>query len=164
MTAKLVTVETLAHHRENLTLAGQLLAFTNGCFDLFHAGHLASLQFARSQADALAVAVNSDRSIRNLKGPTRPIIPLEQRVEIICGLACVDYVVTFDTDTPLHIIHQVLPDVLVKGEEYRFNPVAGASEVIAAGGRVEFFRRPHGSPSTTDIIERIKKCAASPAK
>lgn len=160
MIAKIVTAEFLVEERKELASRGKRLAFTNGCFDLFHAGHLASLQFARSQADALAVAVNSDRSIRNLKGPTRPIIPLEQRVEILCGLACVDYVVTFDTDTPLHIIQRVLPDVLVKGEEYRFNPVAGASEVIAAGGRVEFFRRPHGSPSTTDIIERIKKCAA----
>lgn len=156
MSRKLVTVEFLAEERRELAAIGKRIAFTNGCFDLFHTGHLASLRFARSQADALAVAVNSDASIRAIKGPSRPIIPLEQRVEILCALECVDYVVTFDTETPRDLIAAVLPDVLVKGDEYKFAPVAGAVEVITAGGRVEFHRRESGTPSTSEIIHRVR--------
>jgi len=160
---KIVTPEFMAEERRALTFAGQTLAFTNGCFDLLHTGHLASLRFARSQADALCVAVNTDASIRRLKGPARPIIPEDQRVALLAALDCVDYVVTFDTDTPREIIAQILPDVLVKGDDHRFTTIAGAVEVIAAGGRVEFCPREHNTPSTSAIIAKIKSSPSAPS-
>ena len=107
---------------------------TNGCFDLFHAGHLASLEEARELGDVLVVAVNSDASVRRLKGPTRPIVPEGERARVLAGLACVDYVVLFDEDTPCALLKAIRPDVLAKGGTTP--EVVGWEIVEAYGGRV----------------------------
>ena len=132
------------------------LVFTNGVFDLLHRGHVTYLEQARGLGAALAVAVNSDASVRRLgKGAARPLNPLEDRMAVLAGLGCVDLVVPFDADTPRELIVACRPDVLVKGGDYTAATTAGAAEVIAAGGRfvaIPFrFER-----STTSLIERMR--------
>lgn len=130
------------------------LVFTNGCFDLLHAGHVHLLRRARSYGDMLVVGVNSDSSIRRLKGPTRPITPLEQRAYVLAGLECVDVVITFEDDTPLELIKAVRPQVLIKGGDWPEDRIVGATEVKSWGGRVFSLDLLPGF-STTAIIERI---------
>lgn len=129
--------------------------FTNGCFDILHAGHVSYLEAARALGDRLVVAVNSDASLQRLKGDTRPIIPEDQRMAVLAGLGCVDYVVCFDEDTPLQIIGELQPDILVKGADYEVSEIVGADSVIAAGGQVQQIAFVDGL-STSNIIERIK--------
>jgi D-beta-D-heptose 7-phosphate kinase / D-beta-D-heptose 1-phosphate adenosyltransferase len=112
------------------------IAFTNGCFDILHRGHVEYLEHARSLADLLIVGLNSDASVRRLKGRTRPVNPQEDRAVVLAALAAVDLVVPFEDDTPRDLIRALLPDVLVKGGDYRAEDVVGRSEVEAAGGRV----------------------------
>jgi rfaE bifunctional protein nucleotidyltransferase chain/domain len=130
--------------------------FTNGCFDLLHPGHIQSLERARSLGDALIVAVNSDRSVSEMKGPERPLIPETERAEILVALEAVDWVVIFDDPTPRRLIAAVLPDILVKGGDWGEDAIVGREEVEGAGGKVVRVPVEPGY-STTDIIQRIRK-------
>ena len=129
--------------------------FTNGCFDLLHPGHIRGFEQARALGDVLIVAINSDSSVKFLKGDDRPIIPQDERAEILAALAAMDYVVIFDELTPREIITRVLPDVLVKGGDWGENEIVGREEVEAAGGRVVSIPLEPGY-STTAIIEKIR--------
>ena len=135
---------------------GKTFAFTNGCFDILHQGHIFSLTKAASEADYLIVGLNSDKSVERLKGPGRPVNPQESRAIVLASLVMVDAVIIFEEDTPLNLVKTLLPDVMVKGGDYRVNEIAGAGEVIAAGGRVVINPILEGF-STTSIIERAKK-------
>lgn len=130
------------------------LVFTNGVFDLLHRGHVEYLEEARMLGDRLVVGVNSDASVGRLKGPGRPIVPEDERVELLAALECVDLVVLFDEDTPERIIREVAPDVLVKGGDWALEAIVGREFVEARGGRVQRIRVRVGW-STTRIIERI---------
>jgi D-beta-D-heptose 7-phosphate kinase/D-beta-D-heptose 1-phosphate adenosyltransferase len=136
--------------------AGQTIVFTNGVFDLLHVGHLRYLQHARGLGDALLVGVNSDRSVRTIKGPARPITSEAERAEVLEALACVDGVVIFDEDTPRDLIAALQPDVLVKGADWPEDAIVGRDIVEARGGRVV---RVHIEPgySTTNLIDRIRR-------
>lgn len=140
--------------RERRREQGRAVVFTNGCFDILHAGHLDLFNRARSFGDALVVAVNSDGSVRRLKGAGRPLVPLSERAALVAALKPVDLVVTFDDHTPLRLIEQLRPDVIVKGGDWAEDDVVGRDVVEAAGGRVEIVplveRR-----STTGLIEEI---------
>jgi D-beta-D-heptose 7-phosphate kinase/D-beta-D-heptose 1-phosphate adenosyltransferase len=133
---------------------GQRVAFTNGCFDVLHAGHVQYLQDARAQGDVLVVGLNSDASVRGLKGPGRPVNSLEARAFVLAGLASVDYLTAFDEPTPLELIRELRPDVLVKGADYRREQVAGAEFVESYGGRVYLAPLREGF-STTRILQRL---------
>lgn len=133
---------------------GQRIAFTNGCFDVLHAGHVQYLQEARAQADLLVVGLNSDSSVRSLKGPTRPIHSCQERAFVLAALAMVDYVTVFDETTPLSLIQAVRPDVLVKGADYRRDQVVGGEFVESLGGRVYLAPLRDGF-STTRILSRL---------
>jgi D-beta-D-heptose 7-phosphate kinase/D-beta-D-heptose 1-phosphate adenosyltransferase len=138
--------------------AGRRVVFTNGCFDLLHLGHVRLLQAARELGDLLAVGVNTDRSVRELKGPDRPFTPQEARAEILSALACVDLVTLFDEPTPARLVEEVVPDVLVKGGDYRSDQVVGRETVEAAGGEVRVLPLVAGY-STSELIRRAR-CAA----
>ena len=129
--------------------------FTNGCFDLLHRGHVEYLFAARALGDKLVVGVNSDASVRRLKGPDRPVVPLEDRMYVLAGLGCVDAVTPFDEDTPRKLIGALLPDVLVKGGDYEPDEVVGAAEVRDAGGEVIILPFVEGR-STSGIIQQLK--------
>jgi D-beta-D-heptose 7-phosphate kinase/D-beta-D-heptose 1-phosphate adenosyltransferase len=132
---------------------GARIAFTNGVFDLLHGGHLALLTRARALADVLVVGVNSDASVRRLKGRGRPVVPLAERMEMLAGLKPVDYVVPFADDTPAKLIAALQPDVLVKGGDYRLDQIVGRDVVEARGGRVVRVRLRAGR-STSGLLER----------
>ncbi|CAM2814723.1 bifunctional D-glycero-beta-D-manno-heptose-7-phosphate kinase/D-glycero-beta-D-manno-heptose 1-phosphate adenylyltransferase HldE [Vibrio rarus] len=134
---------------------GERVVMTNGCFDILHAGHVSYLNHAAGLGDRLIVAVNTDDSVKRLKGPARPVNPTDRRMAVLAGLGAVDWVVPFSEDTPQRLISQVLPDLLVKGGDYKPEEIAGGKEVIAAGGRVEVLNFEDGC-STTEIIEAIK--------
>ncbi|PLX84696.1 MAG: bifunctional heptose 7-phosphate kinase/heptose 1-phosphate adenyltransferase [Desulfuromonas sp.] len=135
---------------------GRTIVFTNGCFDLLHAGHVKLLQQSRSFGDVLVLGLNSDASIRRLKGPRRPLIEQDERAHLLAALDCVDYVAIFDEDTPLELIRQLRPHVLVKGGDYAPEQVVGKDVVESCGGRVEIVPL-LGGKSTTGLIERIKR-------
>ncbi|MBT8132114.1 MAG: D-glycero-beta-D-manno-heptose 1-phosphate adenylyltransferase, partial [Gammaproteobacteria bacterium] len=137
---------------------GEKVVMTNGCFDILHTGHVAYLEEAKSLGDRLVVAVNDDHSVTRLKGKGRPIVPLEDRMSVLAGLAAVDWVVAFSDDTPEQLICGVLPDVLVKGGDYEVEQIAGADCVQKAGGQVKVLSFRSGR-STSSIIERISKAA-----
>jgi D-beta-D-heptose 7-phosphate kinase/D-beta-D-heptose 1-phosphate adenosyltransferase len=141
--------------RAEARAAGRRLVFTNGCFDLLHVGHTRYLRQARRLGDALLVAINSDRSVRALKGPGRPVMCEGERAEVLAALAAVDYVMVFDEESPRALIAEVLPDVLAKGGDYALEEIHGREEVERAGGRVVALPFVEGV-STTDVIERIK--------
>jgi rfaE bifunctional protein nucleotidyltransferase chain/domain len=133
---------------------GRKVVFTNGVFDLLHAGHVRSLAGAASLGDVLVVGVNDDASVRRLKGDKRPIVPLEQRAEVLAALASVAYVAPFPEDTPLELIKVVKPDVLAKGQDYADKEVVGSDVVKANGGRVELIPLLPGV-STSDLVQEI---------
>jgi len=135
---------------------GERIVMTNGCFDILHAGHVAYLEEAKNLGDRLIVAVNDDASVARLKGSGRPITPLEDRLAVLSGLAAVDWVVPFGDDTPADLIGRLLPDVLVKGGDYRPEDIAGAKAVIANGGEVRILSFREGR-STTAVIEAIRQ-------
>lgn len=141
---------TLAHRRAQ----GQVIVFTNGCFDLLHVGHIKYLQAARDLGDLLVLGLNSDASIRRLKGAKRPLIGQEERAHILAALGCIDYVVVFDEDTPYELIEALRPDILVKGGDYVLDDVVGRDLVESWGGRVELVRFVDGK-STSTLINRI---------
>ena len=153
--SKIVDKQALLDAHGRMKRAGKRLVFTNGCFDLIHAGHVRYLSEARALGDALVVALNSDRSVRALKGEGRPILNEHERAEVIAALEAVDYVIVFDEETPRELIAALLPDVLVKGGDWPLDEIVGRDEVEAAGGRVLSLPYVEGS-STTDIIERIR--------
>ncbi len=134
---------------------GERLVMTNGCFDILHKGHVAYLQEAKARGDRLLVAVNTDDSVVRLKGPERPINPLEDRMAVLAGLAAVDWVVPFAEDTPEQLIGEILPDVLVKGGDYDADAIAGGKAVLANGGTVEVLRF-HEGRSTSAIVDSIR--------
>lgn len=141
---------------EAVHAAGRTIGFTNGCFDLIHSGHLASLTQAASQADELVVALNSDASVRQLKGSGRPLLPAADRAVLIAALRPVSAVTIFAEPTPLEIILQIRPDVLVKGSEYSEEDIVGAAEVKSWGGRVVRVPMVPGW-STSQIIDAIRQ-------
>jgi D-beta-D-heptose 7-phosphate kinase/D-beta-D-heptose 1-phosphate adenosyltransferase len=134
---------------------GKRVVFTNGCFDLLHAGHVALLEAARAQGDVLLVGLNSDRSVSALKGPGRPVLPMAERREALLALEAVDAVVIYDEPTPLEAIRRLLPDVLVKGADWEEQRIVGRDEVLAAGGRVVRVPLVPGR-STSLFLERIR--------
>jgi rfaE bifunctional protein nucleotidyltransferase chain/domain len=142
---------------------GKRVVFTNGCFDLLHPGHIHSLETARSLGDFLIVGINSDESVRMLKGASRPVIPEQERAEILAGLECVDGVVIFDELTPQKVIAALVPDILVKGSDWPGNQIVGREEVEAAGGKVVLIDNVPGY-STTEILNRIRQEEPTNAK
>jgi len=160
MSGKIVSSDELREERVRLRAEGKRLVFTNGCFDILHVGHVRYLKRAREHGDALVVAINSDRSVRELKGAGRPIMSEQERAEMLAALRVVDYVTVFDDLSPRALIAEVLPDVLVKGGDYQLNEIHGREEVEAAGGRVLSLPFVEGA-STSSIIEKIKKTVMS---
>jgi rfaE bifunctional protein nucleotidyltransferase chain/domain len=157
MGGKVITsLEELLRVRAGLRAEGRTLVFTNGCFDILHVGHVRYLAEARRLGDALLVAINSDRSVRALKGANRPVMSEAERAEILAALSPVDFVTVFDDESPRTLISEVLPDVLVKGGDYRPEEIHGREEVERAGGRVLSLPFVEGA-STTGIIERVKE-------
>jgi rfaE bifunctional protein nucleotidyltransferase chain/domain len=147
---------------ESLRAAGKVVVWTNGCFDLFHAGHARSLRDARVLGDALVVGVNSDDSVRRLKGPGRPVLPASERAELVASLACVDYVVVFGEDTPEECIRLLRPQVHCKGADYAppvGKPAPEAALVESYGGRVAYLPLVEGI-STTELICRVRELPA----
>ncbi len=134
---------------------GRRVVFTNGCFDLLHPGHIKLLEAARAMGDALVVGINSDDSVRALKGPSRPVIPEQERAEVLANLECVDAVVVFNELTPQKTVAALLPDILVKGGDWPGNQIVGREEVEAAGGKVVLIDVVEGH-STTEILRRIQ--------
>ncbi len=134
--------------------AGDRIVFTNGVYDLLHRGHVEYLEDARRLGDRLVVGVNADASVRRLKGPTRPIVPQDERAALVAALACVDLVLVFGDDTPLALIEAVAPDVLVKGADWAEDAIVGADIVKSRGGRVERIALREGL-STSTIVQRI---------
>jgi rfaE bifunctional protein nucleotidyltransferase chain/domain len=139
---------------------GKRIVFTNGCFDLLHPGHIRTLGAARKLGDALIVGLNSDASVRQLKGPGRPVLPEQERAEILAALECVDAVVIFNEPTPREIIAALLPDVLVKGGDWPGDQIVGREEVEAAGGRVVSVAVAPGY-STSALLQKIRNGAAT---
>ena len=155
MRKKILPRDELLIERQRLRDAGKKLVFTNGVFDILHVGHVRYLQQARELGDALVVAVNSDASVRELKGAGRPLMSETERAEILAALEPVDYVTIFDNVSPRSLIADLLPDVLVKGGDYALDQIHGREEVEAAGGRVVSLPFVEGA-STSKIIERMK--------
>ena len=151
---KICTLDMLLGRVARWRSQGEVIGFTNGCFDVLHAGHVTYLQKARAEADKLIVGLNSDKSVRRLKGPGRPIIPQEQRAIVLAALSSVDAVVVFDQDTPIELINAIKPEVLVKGSDYTEDRVVGAREVKSWGGRVVLVPLVEGQ-STSGIVSRI---------
>jgi rfaE bifunctional protein nucleotidyltransferase chain/domain len=141
---------------QDLKAKGKRIVFTNGCFDLLHIGHVRYLESAKSLGDILIVGVNSDHSVRSLKGPNRPILPEEERIEVLSSLECVSYVTLFDEPTPLELISSLLPHLLVKGGDWTKEAIVGSEVVERAGGEVVILPFVEGS-STSQLIETILK-------
>jgi D-beta-D-heptose 7-phosphate kinase / D-beta-D-heptose 1-phosphate adenosyltransferase len=154
-TRKVLGLEELVARVGEWRRAGRKVVFTNGCFDLLHAGHLSLLHAAAAEGDELVLAINSDASVRRLKGPTRPLVPEAERAALLAALECVSAVTVFEEDTPLATIERLRPDVLVKGADYRIDQVVGREAVEAAGGRVALVAL-LPERSTTDLVERIR--------
>jgi D-beta-D-heptose 7-phosphate kinase/D-beta-D-heptose 1-phosphate adenosyltransferase len=152
---KILEINALLTERERLRQEGKKVVFTNGCFDLLHPGHVRYLAAARGLGDALVVGLNSDISVKRLKGPGRPVLFQDERAEVVAALEVVDYVTIFNEETPKSLIALLLPDLLVKGGDWPIDKIVGKDEVEAAGGTVLSLDYFQGS-STSDIIQRIK--------
>jgi D-glycero-beta-D-manno-heptose 1-phosphate adenylyltransferase len=152
---KIFTLPELLHQLRRWRLLSKNISFTNGCFDILHEGHIASLSQAAREADYLVVGLNSDQSAHRLKGPGRPVNPEHTRAIMLASLLMVDAVVIFEEDTPLELIKAVMPDVLVKGGDYTIDQIVGAKEVIANGGKVVINPILEGF-STTRILGKIR--------
>ncbi len=151
-----VSLKRLLAELEPLRRKGRKVVFTNGCFDIIHAGHVRYLTRARSLGDILVVGLNSDSSVRSIKGRERPIVPEKERAEVLGALRCVDYVVIFNEPTPLKLITSLKPDILVKGSDWAAHEIVGGDVVKKSGGRVSRIRLLKGR-STTNIIRKILK-------
>ena len=163
MKSKIISRSALQNTLAPLKEQGQRIVFTNGCFDLLHAGHVHYLEKARSLGDCLIVGLNSDLSVRMIKDPHRPLVSENQRAEVLAGLACVDFVVLFDEPDPYNLIREIRPDILVKGADWEENKIIGADLVAAFGGEV---KRIELVPeiSTSEIINRIISRYGEPGK
>jgi len=148
-------LEDLVTARQAWREAGRRVVLTNGCFDLLHAGHVALLEAARAHGDVLVVAVNSDASVRALKGPSRPLLPAAERVESLLALEAVERVVVYDEPTPIAVVRALVPDVLVKGADWAPDEIVGRDVVEAAGGRVVRVEIVPGR-STSAILDRVR--------
>ncbi|HKY29528.1 MAG TPA: D-glycero-beta-D-manno-heptose 1-phosphate adenylyltransferase [Pyrinomonadaceae bacterium] len=155
MAGQILSHEDLIQERARLKAEGKTVVFTNGVFDLLHVGHVRYLAQARGMGDALIVAINSDRSVRELKGNDRPVIVEHERAEIIAALRPVNYVTIFDDVSPRSLITKLLPDVLVKGGDYAPDEIHGGGEILAVGGKVVSLPFIDGA-STTAMIERMR--------
>ena len=153
--AKIAPRDDAAKRAASWRALGQKIVFTNGVFDLVHRGHVEQLEAAKAFGDRLVVGVNDDESVRRLKGESRPLASLEDRMIVLAALEVVDLVTSFDEDTPEALIESIRPDVLVKGADYAVNQIAGAEFVQSYGGRVETIELVPGR-STTALLERIK--------
>ena len=153
---KIISLEGLEKEIRNAKQQGKTVVSTSGCFDILHAGHVKYLEEARAKGDILVVLLNSDRSVRELKGSSRPIVPEEERAVVIAGLESVDYVCIFSDKTPCFIIDRIQPDVVIKGGDYVGKQIPEMGSVAVYGGRVEYVDAVEGC-STTNIVERIKK-------
>jgi len=151
---KIKTLSVTVDHLDILRGQGKTIVFPNGCFDLLHVGHVKYLQKAKKLGDLLVLGLNSDDSIRRLKGANRPLICEDERAHILAALDCIDFVIIFDEDTPLKLITAVKPDILAKGEDYAVEDVVGKDVVESYGGRVELVKFEEGK-STTNIIKKI---------
>jgi D-beta-D-heptose 7-phosphate kinase/D-beta-D-heptose 1-phosphate adenosyltransferase len=154
--SKIHTIDSLSSNLRRLRSTGKRVVFTNGCFDLLHPGHIELFEQARLHGDVLVVAVNSDSSVRRLKGPGRPILASRDRARILAALAAVDFVCVFEEDTPLEIVKALRPDVLVKGADWQEKGIVGAEEVEGWGGQVVVVRLVENQ-STTGIVESIQE-------
>jgi rfaE bifunctional protein nucleotidyltransferase chain/domain len=153
---KVLALEDLPGTVSQLRQRGRKIVFTNGCFDILHPGHLSYLQKARALGDILIVGINSDRSVKELKGNLRPIFDQEERCQLLSGLESVSFITIFDESTPRDLIKVILPDVLVKGGDWRLEQIVGREEVEASGGRVVSVPYEEGYSSSA-IIQRILK-------
>ncbi len=154
LNSKIKTRAALRKIVARLKAAGRKIVFTNGCFDLLHYGHVQYLQTSKQKGDILVVALNSDSSLRRIKGPQRPLVPQADRMRTIAGLESVDFVVLFHEETPLKTIRAVCPDVLVKGADWKKQAIVGADVVMQQGGRVVQIPLAKGR-STTELIKKI---------
>ncbi len=152
---RIYTIDNLQQQVRRWHLTNKTIAFTNGVFDILHEGHIKILSEAAYLADVLVVGINSDASVKRLKGSSRPVNGQHSRSLIMASLIMVDAVVIFEEDTPLEVIKVIMPDVLIKGGDYNLNTIVGAKEVMANGGRVEIVSLEEGF-STTGIIEKLK--------
>jgi D-beta-D-heptose 7-phosphate kinase/D-beta-D-heptose 1-phosphate adenosyltransferase len=151
--SKIMTLEQLQQRVQEWRAGGLCVVFTNGCFDLLHAGHVTLLDDARREGNRLIVGINSDASVSRLKGPSRPVVPEHARARVLAALAAVDAVVVFDEPTPLELMIALRPDVIVKGGDYVADEIVGAREVRSWGGRVKIVPFVEGF-STTQLIAR----------
>lgn len=152
---KILALYDLQNKVAELKRRGKKIAFTNGCFDLVHLGHIDYLEKARAKGDILVVGLNSDASVKRIKGASRPIVDETSRSRLLAALAFVDFVVLFDEDTPEHLISAIVPDVLIKGNDYAISNIVGAETVLSNGGKVETVELVQGY-SSSNIIEKIK--------
>jgi D-beta-D-heptose 7-phosphate kinase/D-beta-D-heptose 1-phosphate adenosyltransferase len=157
---KILEREALRNKLEELRNKGKKIAFTNGCFDILHVGHVRYLREAKKTADVLVLALNSDSSVRSLKGEEKPLIPENERAEILAALEFIDFVTIFEELTPLELINYLKPDILIKGGDWPEEKVVGREEVKKWGGRVAIIPEVEGK-STTNIVEKIKKLYCS---
>jgi rfaE bifunctional protein nucleotidyltransferase chain/domain len=155
-TDKIHSCETIAAVVEKWKAEKKKIAFTNGCFDLLHLGHVDYLEKARQKGDVLIVGLNSDASVQRIKGPERPIMTEISRSRLLASMFFVDAVVLFDEDTPLELIRAIMPDVLIKGQDYQISNIVGADIVMKNGGKVETIELVYGY-STSNVITHIKK-------
>lgn len=149
-----ITPQSLSSALTECKTMGQSIVFTNGCFDLLHVGHVAYLEEAKKLGDRLVVALNSDESVKKLKGTNRPIVNQHDRMKVIAALASVDFVTVFEDDTPYELIKMIMPDVLVKGGDWSVEQIVGSDLVLANGGEVKSLKFIEGS-STTNIEQKI---------
>lgn len=140
---------------DKLRSEGKTIVTTNGCFDILHVGHVRYLEKTKTFADVLIVALNSDKSVKSIKGDSRPINKEEDRAEVLSALRCVDYVVLFDEDSPIDLLLQIKPDVYTKGADYTVETLPEAKPIMEAGGRIEFISFVEGK-STTSIIDKMR--------
>jgi rfaE bifunctional protein nucleotidyltransferase chain/domain len=160
MENKVKSLDELKKIRAKFRRGGKTTVFTNGCFDVLHSGHIHLFRLAKEHGDILIVAVNDDLSVRNLKGPSRPVFPLEERLEVLEAVESIDYLISFSEPTPRELIQALLPDVLVKGGDWKPEEVVGREEVEGAGGKVVIIPYLPGR-SSSEILNKIKGPASS---
>jgi len=156
MGSKILKLKDLIDKITHIRRSGKKIVFTNGCFDIMHAGHVRYLAAAKSEGEILIIGMNSDKSVKSIKGEKRPVTPQNQRAEVLAGLQCVDYIVFFDEPDPLRLIQTIMPDVLVKGEDWTEDKIIGADLVKANKGKVVRVAL-YPDISTSLIIEKIIK-------
>jgi len=153
---KILKVATLKKKIKQLRDDGKIIAWTNGCFDILHLGHVSYLESAKKKDRILIVGLNSDKSVKKIKGSKRPIVPENERAGVLAGLASVDYITIFDEETPQRVIEDLKPDVLIKGADWKGKGIVGSEVVEANGGKIEYIKF-IDQCSSTNIIEKILK-------